>query len=129
MSGRYSFTSLFFLRWFVGSLGLWIASGLLGGKIDYQNSIKVIVFSGLMLAIVNTLIKPILVFLTFPFILISLGLFMIVVNGLLIAFVSNIYGPLHIDGFGSAMLAGMIIGLVNYLVVTILEQPKQEENL
>lgn len=128
MRSRYSFTSLFLLRWFVGSLGLWIASGLLGGKIDYQNSLKVIIFSGLMLAIVNTLIKPLLVFLTFPFILISLGLFMIVVNGLLIALVSNLYGPLHIDGFGSAMLAGMIIGLVNYLVVTILEQSNQKGN-
>ena len=79
-----------------------------------------------MLAIVNTLIKPVLVFLTFPFILLSLGLFMIVVNGLLLALVSNLYGPLHIDGFGSAMLAGMIIGLVNYLVVTILESKKED---
>ncbi|MEK7626148.1 MAG: phage holin family protein [Patescibacteria group bacterium] len=126
MSRRHGFFSLFALRWFVGSLGIWIASGILGGKIDYQNSLKVIIFSGLMLAIVNTLIKPVLVFLTFPFILLSLGLFMIVVNGLLLALVSNLYGPLHIDGFGSAMLAGMIIGLVNYLVVTILESKKED---
>ncbi|OGL30836.1 hypothetical protein A3F37_00100 [Candidatus Saccharibacteria bacterium RIFCSPHIGHO2_12_FULL_41_12] len=127
MRRRHSLLSLFLLRWFVGSLGIWIAAGLLGGSIDYQNSPKVIIFSGLILAIVNTLIKPILVFLAFPFILLSLGLFMIVVNGLILAVVSNLYGPLHIDGFGSAMLAGMIIGLVNYLVVTIIEQPRGKE--
>lgn len=120
---RYGFWSFFLLRWFVGSLGIWISAGILGDKIDYQDSLKVVVFSGLILAIINTLIKPILVFLTFPFILLSLGLFMIVINGFILVIVSGVYGPLHIESFGYAMLAGMIIGLVNYLVVTILENP------
>lgn len=120
---RYGFWSFFLLRWFVGSLGIWIAAGILGDKIDYQNSMQVIIFSGLILAVVNTIIKPVLVFLTFPFILLSLGLFMIVINGFILVMVSNLYGPLHVESFGYAMLAGMIIGLVNYLVVTILEHP------
>lgn len=120
---RYGFWSFFLLRWFVGSLGIWIAAGILGDKIDYQDSFQVVVFSGLILAIVNTLIKPVLVFLTFPFILLSLGLFMIVINGLVLVIASSLYGPLHVESFGYAMLAGMIIGLVNYLVVTILENP------
>ncbi len=118
---RWSFFRLFLLRWFVSSLGIWIAAGLLAGSIDYQNRLRVIIISGLVLAMVNTLIKPIIIFMTLPAILFSLGLFMIVINGLMLVVASKLYEPLHITNFGAAMLAGMIIGLVNYLVVTILE--------
>ena len=111
----------FLLRWFVSSLGIWIAAGLIGGSIDYDSRFRVIVISGLILAIVNTLVKPVVVFLSLPAVLLTLGLFMIVINGLMVALAAKLYGPLHVDNFPAAMLAGMIIGLVNYLVVTILE--------
>ncbi|MGI9027429.1 MAG: phage holin family protein [Candidatus Saccharimonadales bacterium] len=111
----------FGFRWFVSSLGLWIAAGLLGDSIDYQSRLRVIVIAGFVLAIVNTVIKPIVVLLSLPAILFSLGLFMIVINGLMVLLASALYDPLQVDNFGAAMLAGMIIGLVNYLVLTILE--------
>lgn len=116
-----SFINLFLFRWFVSALGLWIAAGLLGGSIDYDERIRVIVVSGLILALVNTIVKPIVVLITLPAILFSFGLFMIVINGLMLVVASELYEPLHIKSFGAAMLAGMIIGLVNYLVLTILE--------
>ena len=123
MSGtqKLSMLNMFLFRWFVSSLGLWIAAGLLGDSIDYESRLRVIVISGLVLAIVNTLIKPIVVIVTLPAILFSLGLFMIVINGLMVMVASQLYDPLHVTNFGAAMLAGMIIGLVNYLVLTILE--------
>ncbi len=118
---KLSMINMFLFRWFVSSLGLWIAAGLLGGGIDYQDRLRVIVISGLILALVNTIVKPIVVLVTLPAILFSLGLFMIVINGLMLVVASKLYEPLQITNFGAAMLAGMIIGLVNYLVVTILE--------
>lgn len=118
---KLSFVNLFLFRWFVSSLGLWIAAGLLGDSIDYQSRLRVIVISGLILAVVNTLVKPTVVIATLPAILFSLGLFMIVINGLMVFFASKLYEPLHVTNFGAAMLAGMIIGLVNYLVMTIVE--------
>lgn len=121
---RISFLNRFLFRWFVSSLGLWITAGLLGGSIDYQNQAGVIVVAGLVLALVNTLIKPIVVIVTLPAILFSLGLFMIVINGLMVLLVSALYNPLHVDNIWAAMLAGMVIGLVNYLVLTILEDKK-----
>lgn len=121
MSKRKSAVNSFLLRWFVSSLGIWIAAGLLGGSIDYGSKAGVIVMSGLVLAIINTFIKPIIVFLSLPAILLTLGLFMIVINGVTVAIAAKLYGPLHVTNFGAAILAGMIIGLVNYLVVTILE--------
>lgn len=111
----------FLTRWLVSGLGLFIAAGLLSNSINYQNRIGVIVIAGLLLAIVNILIKPIVVILSLPAILFTLGLFMIVVNGLMVLLVSKLYTPLEITNFWAAVLAGMIIGLVNYLVTAILE--------
>jgi putative membrane protein len=112
----------FLIRWLVCSLGLWIAAGLLSNWINYDNRFAVILISGLILALVNAVIKPLVVILSLPAILFSLGLFMIVINGLMVMLVSWLYKPLHVDNFGAAMLAGMLIGLVNYLVTTILEE-------
>ncbi len=113
--------SRFLVRWFVCGLGLWIAAGLLGQRVSYDSRIGVIVVAGLLLAVINVFIKPVVVILSLPAILFSLGLFMIVINGLMVMLVSKLYEPLHVRSFGTAMLAGMVIGLVNYLVTTILE--------
>ncbi len=114
--------SRFAIRWFVCSLGLWIATGLLGQKITFDSGLGVILIAGFLLAIVNAIIKPFVVILSLPAILFSLGLFMIVINGLMVLLVSWLYKPLQVNNFGAAMLAGMVIGLVNYLVTTILEE-------
>ena len=81
----------------------------------------VIVVSGFLLAIINTVIKPILILFSLPFIVLTLGLFMILINGLTVFIVSKLYGPLHVTNFWAAIFAGMVIGLVNYLVTAILE--------
>jgi len=107
----------------VCGLGLWVAAGLLGtDRINYGSRIWVIIVSGLILALINTVIKPIVVILSLPAILFSLGLFMIVINGLMVLLASHFYAGLQVKSFGTAMLAGMVIGLVNYLVTTILEE-------
>jgi putative membrane protein len=111
----------FLIRWFVCSLGLWIAAGIFGERITYDRSLAVIIVAGFLLAIVNSIIKPVVIILSLPAILFSLGLFMIVINGLMVTIVSKVYPPLQVASFAAAMLAGLSIGLVNYLVTTILE--------
>jgi putative membrane protein len=112
----------FLVRWLVCSLGLWIAAGLLGSSITYNSDFGVIVVAGLVLAIINIIIKPIIVIFSLPAILLTLGLFMIVVNGFMVFLASKLYTPLHITNFWAAIFAGMVIGLVNYLVTAILEE-------
>jgi len=113
----------FLLRWFVCGLGLWIAAQLLGeAGINYQSELTVIIISGLILAIINAIIRPIVVILSLPAILFSLGLFMIIINGLMVLLASWLYEGLQVENFWAAMLAGMIIGLVNYLVTAMLEE-------
>lgn len=113
-------------RWFVCSLGLWIAAGFLASSITYDNRLRDIIIAGLLLAVINIVLKPIIIILSLPAILFSLGLFMIVVNGLTVYIASELYRPLHINNFWAAIFAGMVIGLVNYLVTTILEERRHE---
>jgi putative membrane protein len=111
----------FLVRWLVCSLGLWIAAGLLSSGVDYGSGFHVVIVAGLILAIVNSILRPLIVILSLPAILFTLGLFMIIINGFMVFLVSKFYSQLEITSFWWAVLAGMIIGLVNYLVTAILE--------
>jgi len=115
----------FVVRWIVCSLGLFIAAGLLGSSINYGNEVHVIIVAGLLLAIINIVLKPIIIIFSLPAILFTLGLFMIIVNGLTVYIASKLYHPLHITNFWAAVFAGVVIGLVNYLVTAILEERNQ----
>jgi putative membrane protein len=122
--------SRFIVRWLVCSLGLWIAAIILGpSRIDYDGGLFVILVAGLVLAVVNTILKPIIVMLSLPAILFSLGLFMIVINAIMVLMASWLYSRLDVDGFGAALMAGIIIGLVNYLVTALLEERNERKTL
>jgi putative membrane protein len=114
----------FLVRWLVCSLGLWIAASFLSSSISYDNKLRVIIIAGLVLAIINVVLKPILVIFSLPAIVLTLGLFMIIINGLTVFIASRLYHPLHVTNFWAAVFAGMVIGLVNYLVTAILEDAK-----
>ncbi len=110
------------VRWLVCSLGLWIAAALLGEqRLSFAHGLETVVIAGLILAVINFFIKPFIVFLSLPALLLTLGLFMVVINGLLVLFASWVYSPLHVKNLWTAIVAGMVIGLVNYLVTRILE--------
>lgn len=113
----------FLVRWFVCSFGLWVAVALLGSdSISYSDSIGAVVASGFVLAIVNTIVRPLVVFLALPAVLLSLGIFMIVINGLMIMIAAKLYGPLEVQNFSTAIVAGLVIGLVNWLVSALFEE-------
>jgi putative membrane protein len=95
-----------------------------GDRLTYGNQLGVIVTAGLVLALINAILKPFVVILSLPAILFSLGLFMIDINGLMVLLASRLYTSLQVKNFGAAMLAGMIIGLVNYLVTTVLDNQR-----
>lgn len=111
----------FILRWIVNSFGLWLAGRLLS-SIVFEETLGIILGAGLVLSIVNSLIKPIIVVLSLPAILLSLGLFMLVVNGITVYVADYFYGPLEVTSFGGAIVAGLIISLVNYALSTVVEE-------
>lgn len=112
----------FLVRWLVCSLGLWIAAELISRSISYNSDLAVIIVAGLILAVINVVLKPILVIFSLPAIVVTLGLFMVIINGLTVFLVSKLYTPLHITNFWAAVFAGMVIGLVNILVSAVLKE-------
>ena len=116
------FVTRFLVRWLVSSLGLWIAEAILGSsRLSVGTRWGTVVGAGFFLALVNMFLKPLLVVLSIPAILLSLGLFMLVVNGLMILIASWIYSPLFVENFWVAIAAGIIVGLVNFLVTRVLD--------
>jgi putative membrane protein len=116
------FATRFIARWTVSSLGLWVASGLLGpSRLSVGNTLWTVLGAGLFLALVNMALKPLLVILSFPAILLSLGLFMLIINGFLILLAHWIYSPLYVKSLWVAVVAGIVVGIVNFLVSKVLE--------
>lgn len=116
------FLTRFAVRWIVSGLGLWIASGILGSNhLNVGHTVTTVIGAGFFLALVNMAVKPILIILSFPAIILSLGLFMLILNGFLILLAHWIYHPLYVSGWGAAIIAGIIVGLVNFLVSKVLE--------
>ncbi len=112
----------FATRWAVSSVGLWIASELLGSdSISFEGRFSAVVFAGLFLALVNTFIRPLVVFLTLPAVLITVGIFMVVINALMVLLAARLYGPLEVEGFGVALITGLVVGLVQWVVTSIFE--------
>lgn len=117
MSDSTQQSTSFLFRWVVNSLGIWIAANIFD-TVTLDGGWWAIVGTGLILSLVNSLLKPLLTVLAFPAIVITLGIFMIFVNGLVV-FIADWLAPgLSIDGFGSAVLASLVIGLLNYILST-----------
>jgi putative membrane protein len=76
--------------------------------------------SAFVLALVNAVIKPVLFFLTFPVTIITLGLFLLVINGVMLMLVSAFVPRFRINGCGAATIASIIISLVNMLLESLL---------
>jgi len=112
----------FLIRWLVSSLGLWVAALLLSSHISIGNSLWTVVAAGFILAVLNILLKPLFVLLSLPALILTLGLFTIIINGFLVYLASWLYTPLHITNFWAAVFAGMVIGLVNYIVTALLQE-------
>lgn len=115
--------AVFAFRWVSNSLGLWIAARLLGtGYEDKVDTAGVLgfLFAGLIFSVVNSVLKPILVILSLPAILVSLGLFMIIVNGVLV-YVSLKLAPGISMSFVNSILTGMLLGIINYIVSSYVE--------
>jgi putative membrane protein len=114
---------VFLIRWVLNSFGLWLGVELLGTTVSFNSngaSIFGFLLAGFIFSIINTILRPILVILSLPAILITLGLFMFVVNGVLV-YLSVLITPGISMTFFDAILTGMLLSLINYILSTLLE--------
>ncbi len=114
----------FLLRWLGNGVGLWIAAQLIPG-IGYGEKIRVIFVAALVFSIVNAVVRPIIVLLSLPAIVYTLGFFTLVINALMLFLVSIIYPRFQLDTFGAALLAVIIVWLVNYAVSVFVSSPQE----
>jgi putative membrane protein len=123
---------VFVLRWILNSIGLWVAVRVFGtgyGDADLVTGVSAFLFAGLIFSIINTILKPIVIILSLPAILLTLGLFTIIVNGFMVYISLKLAPGLHMT-FWHSVLAGIVLSLVNYIVSSALELQyvrKQEE--
>jgi putative membrane protein len=109
------------VRWLVLALGVTLATRLIPGiHCDDGTTLLVVV---LLLSFLNAILKPLLVLFTLPFILLTMGLGMVVINALLFLFVGELVKGFHVDGFWVAVGGAVIVSLTNYLASALFKRP------
>lgn len=114
---------VFVLRWILNSFGLWVAVRIFGtgySDAELATGVWVFLFAGLIFSVMNTILRPIVIILSLPAILLTLGLFTIIVNGLMVYLSLALAPGLHMT-FWNSVLTGIILSLVNYIVSSALE--------
>jgi putative membrane protein len=101
----------FIIKVLVGAAALWVADRLISG-IELTGDIWQILLIALVFGIVNALLKPLVKILSIPFLIITLGLFAIVINMLMLAITAGLMENLTVDGFLAAFLGSLVISIV-----------------
>lgn len=115
----------FLIKWFINALGLWVAAFFIEG-VSFDHSFWTLFFASLIFSIINATLKPIIVIFSLPAIMITLGLFMLVVNALVVYLTGVFYSDLEISSFGAALLAAIVIGVVNYIVSLFIDNSDEK---
>ncbi len=104
----------FVLRACIAALGFWLATRLVSGiRIDDATTV---VLAGLLLGVMNAIVRPIVIILTLPITILTLGLFLLVVNTAMVGLVAWILPGFHIPGgFWSALATAVIVGVTGWI--------------
>ena len=113
----------FIIQAVVTALGLWLSSEIIAG-VEFSSTGSLIA-AALLLGIVNAVVRPILVVLTFPITLITFGLFLLVVNAATIGLVSILLGGFTLDGLWPGIGAAIVTGLVSWVAGWFIGDGKQ----
>jgi putative membrane protein len=103
----------FVLRALIAAVGLWIATKIVPGI--GADSATTLLFAAVLLGIVNAIVRPILIILTLPFTIITLGLFLLVINGLMLMLVAVFLHGFHVHGLFAAILGSIVVGLTGWI--------------
>jgi len=103
----------FLIRAAIAALGLWLATAWVHGvSIDTP---KTLVLAGLLLGVVNAIVRPIAILLTLPMTILSLGLFLTVINAGMVALVAWLLPGMHLTGFSAAFWTALLVSVVSII--------------
>ncbi|MSR68611.1 phage holin family protein [Candidatus Saccharibacteria bacterium] len=112
----------FLFTWLANFIGLLLGSIFLSGI--NASGLWVVLIASLLFGIINALLKPVLVILSLPFIVITFGLFSLLINASLLYITSAIYKPFHVTSIGAAVAAVIVVWLANYIMSFIIDREK-----
>lgn len=115
----------FIIKILVTALAVWVAAYVLPG-VHLQNDAKTIIIVALVLALLNAIVKPILIILTIPVTIITLGLFLLVINALMVVWTSNLVDGFKIDGWLTAFLFSLIVSVVSSILHSIAKDRRRD---
>ena len=111
------------LVWILNAVALWLVAVVLPG-VTVQDEISALV-AAIVLGLVNAVIKPVLIILTLPVTLLTLGLFLLVLNGLLFWGVASILPGFNVDGFWWGVAGALIYSVLTWAFSTLLPQEQR----
>lgn len=107
------------VRWSVLALGVVLSAVLVPGiRYDTAGTLAIVV---ILLSFFNAVLKPLLVLFTLPFIVLSLGIGVWLINAFLLYFVGKLVDGFHVAGFGSAMLGALVVSVTNMILTQMLK--------
>src|SRR5947208_12029709 len=114
----------FLIRWLVNAAALWVATRIVSG-VSYTGGWLPFLGVSLLFGFVNAFIRPIAKLLTLPLIILTLGIFSLVVNGLMLWLTSGLSGALdlgfHVSGFWAAFFGALAVSIVSTLLSMLVE--------
>ncbi len=106
--------SEFLVHWAITAFALWVASAIFHG-ISFSNKQSLLI-AALLLGFANAIVRPVLIVLTLPLTLITFGLFLLVINALVIMLVAAIVPGFRISGFWTAFFASIFIAVFSFFI-------------
>ena len=104
----------FIFRWVLTTISVLITANIMPG-IRYD-TVSALILASLLLGILNAFVRPVLLILSAPLILLTLGLFIFIVNGLMLYWVSSLVSGFHVDSFGSAFWGAILISIISWVL-------------
>ena len=116
------------IRWVIIALSLFVAAWLVPGIRVEGNAWLIFTVMAVILGLINAVVRPILAFLTCSLVILTLGLFLLVINALTLWLASSIavnwfHVGFYVDGFWSAFLGALIVSIVSVILTSIIKEP------
>lgn len=116
----------FLTRWFVTTIAVAVAAQITGMKAE---GLLPLLIAALLLGFFNAVIRPVLLVLSLPFILVTLGFFILVVNALMLWMVGKLVPGFHVDGFWTAFFGSIVVSIVSWMLNAIFGTSETQPHL
>jgi putative membrane protein len=120
----------FLIRLLVNAAALWVATRLVPG-VSYDGGALPLLAVALVFGVVNAFLRPVAKILTFPLIIVTLGIFALVINGLMLWLTSSLSSALglgfHVSGFWAAFWGGLVVSVVSTILSMLVADPRRKE--